>query len=129
MNNDLVYLINSKGSGLLSMYIDEGEEYVVKNVPDSYPIKKEPKLFNCIWLVSFGFENDYPWGREQYKLKDDDVFKIYLTHLVEDRTHANTYAKLVHGSDLGRKPNRIKSGEYIKLGVQQEKKKDIQWLK
>lgn len=41
MNNDLVYLINSKGSGLLSIYTDHGgEEYVVKNVPDSYPIKK-----------------------------------------------------------------------------------------
>lgn len=77
MDKDLVYLINSKGSGLLSLLVDESIqqrevflhrdsigsstekvvvrnfEHVVRNVPDSYPINKEPKLFNCIWLVSF----------------------------------------------------------------------------
>jgi hypothetical protein len=117
MDKDLVYLVNSKGSGLLSLHVDEyvqrerdslgashreshssagyekivrNYEYVVRNVPDNYPVTREPKLFNCIWLVSF----DGVSGAESRK---DGVFPLGLTHLVENYKHSGTFGRLVHG--------------------------------
>ena len=95
---------------------------MVRDVPASYPINKEPKLFNCIWLVSF----DGSFDAERQK---EGVFQLGLTHLVENYKHIGTFGKLVHGFEDSENRQGIKSGEYIKLGVKKSpESNNLRWL-
>lgn len=127
-DKDLVYLVNSKSGGLLTVRKDlhdqsiihhrsfgeEHEEqdplpfkFLIKDILpsyNSYPIKKEPKIFNCFWQVSL-------------KPNSDGHSDMTFTHLTEDISLPSTMFTALVGQDTEDQNNQIvRSGEFLQIG-------------
>ena len=143
-DKDLVYMVNSKSSGLLTllrrmnpekdrmkakMVNEEEFHFALKQLSVNYPIRKEPKSFDCIWQISIRSDKEDVITHKMGDKKGNVQFNISFTHLIEEKQlFKDMITRLVYPQELNNKSDgrptlnksiigqTIASGEYIRLG-------------